>query len=356
MCVICIKSAGVALPPIETFERCFKANPDGAGFAYPIRDLHDDTRFTAIQVYKGFSNFADFRTRYEQVLAELGSDTVRTPMVLHFRIGTHGSKAAPGQTHPFPVCDDYKIMEQLEGRYRTIMAHNGIYNLGDLAGNYSRYVMGDNPSDSEEFARNVLEPLTREPLWDSDKKVVNIIKHLNGSSRLLVMSVHDGGGLVLQAYGDFVTDTDGMIYSNRSFEPVKPVEPFDWREYHYNKEDFSCVNDAPTINKSTDFRNLRISMESWLASELTGALGGGYDRVLKEGMLTWYFPVVVTTTKPHGPRVVGVIDDPCDPWYTDSSQTYLYHLDTEKNTLNYVGRIESAVRIGTKAKIKKPQI
>ncbi len=149
MCVGIIKAQNVLMPSDTVIERCFKTNPDGAGFAW------FDDEASLFRWKKGISTLDE----YLEVLKETFKDKDPSKMLvlLHFRIGTHGGKTDPGKTHPFPVTDDFAEMIKLEGIAPEIMMHNGI--LGD----FSRLPAGAtdeikklDPSDTMIFNAEVL--------------------------------------------------------------------------------------------------------------------------------------------------------------------------------------------------------
>ena len=52
-------------------------------------------------------------------------DVVNTPIVLHFRITTHG-ETSPGNTHPFPVSEKLPLLRMAKCKAPLAVAHNGI--------------------------------------------------------------------------------------------------------------------------------------------------------------------------------------------------------------------------------------
>jgi len=116
MCVAIYKPAGVPTPKLEILKQCWEANPDGAGFAL----LTGDEKH-AIEIHKGFMTWEAFATAFQQHhLADFAGD-----LLLHFRIATHGG-VSPGNTHPFSITPDVKILQQTSVLTNYALIHNGI--------------------------------------------------------------------------------------------------------------------------------------------------------------------------------------------------------------------------------------
>lgn len=115
MCIIAVKEAGIKLPDWKIFENMWNNNDDGAGFMY--------TKDGSVIIEKGFMKYKAFKAALENVMQKI--DTTKTPMVFHFRITTHGGTSAEN-CHPFPVCDDIKMLKKLKNRTNLGVAHNGI--------------------------------------------------------------------------------------------------------------------------------------------------------------------------------------------------------------------------------------
>lgn len=117
MCVITYKPAGVKMPSKSILKKCFDKNPDGAGYMLPLNDK--------VVIRKGFMNFDAFYKDIKSTIAKNGIDSVKTPIVMHFRISTQGGIQA-GLCHPYPICRDYKEMRKLENASDMALCHNGI--------------------------------------------------------------------------------------------------------------------------------------------------------------------------------------------------------------------------------------
>lgn len=131
----------------------FDTNPDGAGFAW--EDCHNQMRI------KTFMEFKPFWDAY--------SGTVQgykdKPFLVHFRIGTHGSKTIDN-VHPFKV------------DHNTVMAHNGIVNCVQ---DYK-----DGRSDTRIFVEETL-PLMPD-LWLDSYELRWLVEEAIGYSKMVFLT------------------------------------------------------------------------------------------------------------------------------------------------------------------------
>lgn len=197
MCIIVAKRRGVAMPSMETMYNCFVNNDDGAGYMYN----HEG------KVYgrKGFMTFEDFRDDLIAVEQQVGSFEDKG-VVLHFRIGTHGTNNQEN-THPFPLTSDYKQMKELRWESNQGFAHNGIITAT------SRHVDVNkkNVSDTMVFNKYYISPVSRHVDLSKDIDLLDMFKLLsNGKLAFL-----NGKG-VISTCGDFV-EREGILYSNYTF-------------------------------------------------------------------------------------------------------------------------------------------
>ncbi len=110
MCVIFSCKEGIpADESILTGEEC---NPDGGGIAWIERDKTGEPLH--VRWEKGLSG--------KEVLKTLHSKGVKTPLQIHFRVGTVGGKVAE-LTHPFPVEREGGLAT--EGKSQATLMHNG---------------------------------------------------------------------------------------------------------------------------------------------------------------------------------------------------------------------------------------
>ena len=191
MCIIAIKCKGVDLPSEDTLRTMWTNNPHGAGIMY--------ARDNRVYIDKGYMDWTSF---YER-LKSLG-DVRDTALVMHFRIATHGS-VIPGNTHPFPVSENVTFLTKLRLACKVGVAHNGIIPITPREG----------ISDTMEYIASELVLIARKNAkWYMDKQTLASI----GKRIQSKLAVLDGNGTVAY-YGDFITESDGMLYSNTSYKP-----------------------------------------------------------------------------------------------------------------------------------------
>ena len=212
MCIIAIKSKGVKMPDEETLRTMWANNSHGAGIMY--------ARDGRVYIDKGYMDWTAFHERIKTL-----GDVTDTALVMHFRIATHGA-VIPGNTHPFPVTDNVAALWKLRCACKVGVAHNGIIPITPRKG----------ISDTMEFIASELAPMAaKQSDWYKHEQVMeNIGKRIQ--SKLAVL---DGNG-VISYYGDFITEADGMIYSNTSYRPrISATWTYGWKDLTgYGFEDY----------------------------------------------------------------------------------------------------------------------
>ena len=194
MCIIAAKPAGVAMPSRDTIRAMWDGNRDGAGLMYL-----DGGKVT---IEKGFMTYKSFAKKLDQLEKRL--DLTRTPVVMHFRITTHGG-TKPENCHPFPITDSIGALKKLTSRTDIGVAHNGIIHITPRSG----------ISDTMEYIASQLAPLKRAlPRFYENKNAMLLVK--NAIDSKMAFLTKEGK---IYTIGDFVTDK-GVLYSNRSY--IKP--------------------------------------------------------------------------------------------------------------------------------------
>lgn len=204
MCIIAAKPAGIKMPDMNTIETMWYANPHGAGLMYPVtqtvKSKGKTTTTKVVQIEKGFMKLEEFQSR----LIELGKsmDLTATPVVMHFRITTHGG-TCPENTHPFPVTDSVGMLKKLRSTTTLGVAHNGIiHSVTPRKG----------ISDTMEYVATQLAPLHKAlPRWWENKHALKMVENAI-SSKLAILTPEGSIHLV----GKFVEDK-GIQYSNSSY-------------------------------------------------------------------------------------------------------------------------------------------
>lgn len=218
MCIIAIKPAGIKLPATDTIENMWYNNPDGAGFMYATGGT--------VHIRKGFMALKDFKSAINKL--EKSVEVTNTPIVLHFRITTHGG-TAPGNTHPFPVTEKLPLLQMTKSKAPLAVAHNGVIGIKPSQKDIS---------DTMEYITSQLAPLyqLKKDFYrqDAGKKLIyNFIKSK--------MAFLDGHGRI-ETVGDFTRGDDGLLYSNSSYKARTVYYNWDlwdygidWYESKYGK-------------------------------------------------------------------------------------------------------------------------
>lgn len=190
MCIILVKPAGVEMPD---YDNCWDNNDDGAGFMLP------DNR-GAVIVRKGFMT----KEKLDRALSRFGDLTDR-PVILHFRITTHGGTSKK-MTHPFPISTKLKKVSTLSTVVPRAFVHNGIISLTTHA---------KKESDTSLFVREYLALLFEDK--GRDYKLTPgeqvLVENLLGSKGAMLYG--DGS---YQLFGTFEQGDDGCLYSNSTYK------------------------------------------------------------------------------------------------------------------------------------------
>jgi len=208
MCIIAIKPAGINMPATTTIENMWYNNRDGAGLMY-AKDGN-------VHIEKGFMTLKDLKKALKRL--EKTIDVVNTPIILHFRITTHGG-TSPGNTHPFPVTEKLPLLRMTKCKAPLAVAHNGIIDIKPSQKDIS---------DTMEYIISQLAPLYqlkkdfyKQPA--GKKLIYNFTKSK--------MAFLDGAGRI-ETIGDFITGEDGLMYSNASYKARTVYYKWDiWEDY-----------------------------------------------------------------------------------------------------------------------------
>jgi hypothetical protein len=210
MCIIAIKKSGVPFPSEEIIENMWYRNPDGAGLMYTDGSGR-------VNIDKGYMTLSDFTRRIEELKQEI--DVEKEAVVLHFRIGTSGGNIA-ANTHPFPISKRVKDLKALHLRTRIGVVHNGIIQI-------------DRPiediSDTMEYIRTKLHRIYQGRHWFyKDKDTLEKIERQITSKMAFLTANRE-----VTTVGKFITEKDGMIYSNTSYEGFQYAYTGAWNGGYY---------------------------------------------------------------------------------------------------------------------------
>lgn len=224
MCVICAKPAGVDMPSEGDIMNMWLTNRDGAGFMYPENGK--------VHIEKGFMKYDEFVAR----LDEFGKthDLKATPLVMHFRITTHGGTSAEN-CHPFPITDSIGMLKKLNCTTKVGIAHNGIISITPRKG----------ISDTMEYIASQLAPLHRAiPKFYKDKNLMLMIS--NAIDSKMAFLVPNGN---IYTIGDF-ENVDGVLYSNLYWTYGKRFRDLSYGYTDYGWGDDDDVYDYRSALKS----------------------------------------------------------------------------------------------------------
>lgn len=250
MCVIASKPMGINMPNEATISKMWEKNPDGAGFMYTVKKR--------VYIEKGFMNVKELLNALaglEKRIKKLDTTLKDIPVVLHFRITTHGGTSAEN-THPFPITDERTLLTALELSSNVAFAHNGII---DTVNAYA------NLSDTQVYASDIMYPLYKyDKMFYKNIHMQELMENTINGSRLVFL---DREGTL--TYVGSWQEVDGIKYSNlhHTYTPS-----FNYRSYSYleggyaspyapmsTKEKNGLINrnynecDACTIEKYTDY-------------------------------------------------------------------------------------------------------
>lgn len=217
MCIAIYKPENEDFPSKKTLQRCFEANPDGAGYML----AHGDK----VHIRKGFATFNAFWKDLRNIRDKV-TDT--PPFVLHFRISTQAG-VRPDCTHPFPLSKNMADLRALRATADIGIAHNGVISLTSHGWNKTITY-----SDTMEFITDYAAKLIKGRDWHKDRDLVEVIEDM-AASRLAIL---DGGGKCILLGSGWRQD-GGVWYSNASYlpQPTKTTTTTggaDWLTEYYN--------------------------------------------------------------------------------------------------------------------------
>lgn len=189
MCVAIYVPANVKTPSLETLAMCWESNPHGAGFAMRRTNKSGKSQFE-IELHKGFMSFEEFANAYNQYgLANFNDD-----LFLHFRITTHGG-TSKGNTHPFPIVEDTKLLKTQDVWSNYALIHNGILPIQPSEKDIS---------DTMEFVKRMHKAKKYKDIDEFFKGIEGAI----GGNKIAIMTPDD-----VKMLGNWKV-IDGVYYSN----------------------------------------------------------------------------------------------------------------------------------------------
>lgn len=212
MCIAIAKLEGQKFPSDAILRNCFDNNPDGAGFAYPVRN--------GVRIQKGYMTWDAFKAALDRLKQHVDVDNI--PMLLHFRIATHGTVDG-AMTHPFPINYDEGALKKTDYVSDYAVIHNGIISMCSTG--YKSVGL----SDTAIFIKDYLTLIATNPKWNYSADNMNLIEKLIGSK----MAVLDKCGHISHTEGFEVFE--GNMYSNTTYKENRKT----YTKYHsYDYDDY----------------------------------------------------------------------------------------------------------------------
>lgn len=232
MCVIMIKKKGVSMPMNETIKSMWDTNSDGAGFMFAL----DNKVF----IQKGFMKLTELTKAIlllEKGLLKKGTNIKDVPLVMHFRITTHGGTSA-ANTHPFAITNNEKLLVEKEVTTDLGLAHNGIINSVTSALNLS---------DTMVYITDVLSPLK---MLNADFYKTTFGKELMentiGFSKFAFLDKEGAIELVGEFKNGTKAETKDLLFSNLLHEyPATTYykSNYNTSDYYYDNFDYNYTDD-----------------------------------------------------------------------------------------------------------------
>lgn len=216
MCIIAAKPKNTEMPSRELIENMWYRNSNGAGLMY--------VKNGSVVIEKGYMKLNELERRLDALEMEI--DTKATPVVLHFRITTHGG-TKPENCHPFPVSDSVGMLSKLKVTTKLGIAHNGIIDITPRKG----------ISDTMEYIISQLHPLWKAmPKFYTNKWAMKMVANAIDSKMAFLTKDSE-----IYTIGEF-NEKDGILYSNKSYEGFK----------HYNDYMYGCYGNSKVYGWSRD--------------------------------------------------------------------------------------------------------
>jgi len=192
MCIIASKPAGAKLPTLDECKVMWDANPDGAGLMW--------SQDGKVHIVRALMTWDKFRRAYKALQSRV--DTTATPVVMHFRIATHGGVNGAG-THPF-------VVGRQDVWYTHATCDLGVAHNGIIPGYGSRII-----SDTAEFNATLLaDMLELDPDFVHAADAKRFLESQIGYSRLAFLA---GAGDIIRMGHGWEQAPSGVWYSNHSY-------------------------------------------------------------------------------------------------------------------------------------------
>lgn len=195
MCIAIVKPKDKVISK-ERLKICCDANPDGMGFAFCKNDN--------VYIMKYLNDFEKFYEDYSKV-------ETTSPMLIHFRIATHGGVTIEN-CHPFALNNNMALI------------HNGVI---------SGYGDKEKKSDTRDFIDKVIGNISHKAWRNASFR--ELVGKAIGYSKLGILDTKGNTYIINEDKGYW---DDGVWYSNKSYEPkvvtTKKSSATSNSDYHYD--------------------------------------------------------------------------------------------------------------------------
>ena len=196
MCIAIYSLKGNEIPTKEILKNCFKANPDGAGFAYTYKGT--------VYTYKGFFKFDEFYKKLTE--CDKKYNLKNCGVLIHFRIATHGGINA-ANCHPFSLSSKESKLKATFVKSNYAVIHNGVCSITATVSKKETL------SDTALFVRDYLSKIATFNNWFDNPYVMSLVESMIDSK----MAILNADGRIIATSG-FHRAEDGNYYSNYSYK------------------------------------------------------------------------------------------------------------------------------------------
>lgn len=213
MCIIIAKDKIGRLPKDDELQQAFDYNDDGAGFMYV-----DNGK---VVIDKGYMTYDAFIKHYHKLLKKYDNFKNKS-LVIHCRIGTSG-KNNKGNTHPYPITNNERLLKTRHLRQDIAIVHNGI-----IRG----YGTATGLNDTQEYISKFLYPLYEHYKdFYKNKDMLYQIELATGS-KFAILDNTD----TIYYIGEFIDD-NGLNFSNTTYKKTYTYHSygFDYNSYWYDR-------------------------------------------------------------------------------------------------------------------------
>lgn len=265
MCVIAFSPKGTDAPTEDKIRQMFRANPDGAGFAY-------NGRHGKVFYEKGFMTVESLLERLKPL-----EQWKNKNFAIHFRIGTAG-KNDEHTCHPFELSTEYRDLRKTKGT-GPVLFHNGVLADGGLADKHS--------SDTQDFVI-AFAPMLKK--FNKSKVRDAWLEEIITGSRLLIMYENNK----FKMHGTWQRDGELLVsnrvyasYGTYSYGTYSQTDWTNYSAYHQN----STVSTATTATTKSTSEQADEEFDEWFAKRANKTddefyeANGLFNMLMAEGYL-----------------------------------------------------------------------